>query len=339
MLETARSGNNDAIPSELFASFEESIPDKVQAMPQPNITLRQLRAFLTVADHRSFSRAAEHLLVSNPWLSETIRDLERQLKVQLFVRTTRVVEPTEAGLLFQGLVRQILDDLDAAVRAAQRTANRDTTALTLGYTIGAGLEVIPWLLRAFATSHPQRLLHSVEYDFSDPTAGLRDSSVHAAIIRPPCGLAGLTTLELLTEDRVVCLPEGHPLAASESVGVADLLKEPIVAAPESPGPWRDYWLLAEYRTNPPPVVAEASTRDAELHLVARGVGISVTSAGAAHYYSRPGVVFRRIHDVAPCVVALAWWPENTALVADLVAIARDFGSASAHGEDLGRPNA
>jgi DNA-binding transcriptional LysR family regulator len=297
-------------------------------MTQPNITLRQLRAFLVVAEHRSFSRAAEQLLVSNPWLSETIKDLERQLKLKLFVRTTRSVELTEAGVVFSTMAAQVLDDLDAAIKAAQRTADRDGSTLTLGYTIGAGLEVVPWLLRSFAAQFPGRPLRSVEYDFTDPTAGLRDSSVHAAIIRPPTGLAGLTTLELLTEDRVVCLPEGHPLASQDSVGVADLLKEPIIAAPKAPGPWRDYWLLTDYRTTPAPVVDEASTRDAELHLVARGVGISVTSAGAQRFYDRPGVVFRRIHDIPPCVVALAWWPEHTAKVADLVAIATGFSAAS-----------
>lgn len=297
-------------------------------MTQPNVTLRQLRAFLMVAEHRSFSRAAERLLVSNPWLSETIKDLEHQLKLQLFVRTTRSVELTAAGVVFSALVAQVLDDLDGAVKAAQRTADRDGSALTLGYTIGAGLEVVPWLLREFAAEYPQRPLRSVEFDFTDPTAGLRDSSVHAAIIRPPTGLTGLTTLELLSEDRVACLPEGHPLVSQDSVSVSDLLKEPIIAAPKAPGPWRDYWLLSDYRTTPAPVVDEASTRDAELHLVARGVGISVTSAGAQRFYSRPGVAFRRIRDIPPCVVALAWWPEHTAKVTDLVAIATGFSALS-----------
>jgi DNA-binding transcriptional LysR family regulator len=294
-------------------------------MAQPNITLRQLRAFLAVVEHRSFSRAADSLLVSKPWLSETVKDLEHQLKVELLRRTTRSVEPTEAGLIFARLTGHVLDDLDAAVKAAQRTAGSGGAGLTLGYTIGAGLEVVPWLLRSFAAQHPQRHLRTIEYDFSDPTAGLRDSAVNAAIIRPPTGLAGLTTLELLSEDRVACLPEGHRLADQDTVCVADLLAEPIIAAPEAPGPWRDYWLLAEYRTSPAPVVAEASTRDAELHLVARGAGISVTSAGAGLFYARPGVVFRRIRDVPPCTVVLAWWPEHTSLVAELVAIAKDFG--------------
>ena len=137
-------------------------------------------------------------------------------------------------------------------------------------------------------------------------------------MRPPVGLAGIVTLELTTEPRVACLPEGHRLARRESVSVSDLLQEPIIAAPLSPGPWRGYWLLDEYRTGPAPIVAEARTRDAELHMVARGDGISITSAGAGRYYARPGVVFVPISDIPHCSVALAWWPESSAAIADLV---------------------
>src|ERR1700683_4031420 len=68
-----------------------------------NITLRQLRAFLAVADELSFSRAAERLVVSTPWISETVKELERQLKLTLFLRTTRSVELTEGRRVFASL--------------------------------------------------------------------------------------------------------------------------------------------------------------------------------------------------------------------------------------------
>jgi DNA-binding transcriptional LysR family regulator len=295
--------------------------------------LRQLRAFLAVAEELSFSRAAERLVVSTPWISETIKELERQLKVTLFLRTTRSVQLTDAGRVFSGLLAHVLDDLDDAVRVAQRMAVRSGRALTLGYVIGAGLEVMPRLVRTYLERRPDQALHSVEYDFTDPTAGLRDHDVDAAIVRPPLGLAGIATLELTTEPRVACLPEGHRLAQRQSVAVSDLLLEPIIAAPLSPGPWRDYWLLADYRTGPAPIVAEARTRDAELHMVARGEGISITSAGAGRYYARPGVVFIPISDVPHCSVALAWWPEGSATVADLVETARAVAQAVGGTED------
>jgi DNA-binding transcriptional LysR family regulator len=298
------------------------------AITNANITLRQLRAFLAVAEELSFSRAAERLIVSTPWISETVKELERQLKVTLFRRTTRSVELTEAGRVLSGLLAHVLDDLDDAFRVAQRMAARSGHALTLGYVIGAGLELVPRLVRTYLERRPDQPLRSVEYDFTDPTAGLRDHAVDAAIVRPPLGLAGIATLELTTEPRVACLPEGHRLARRESVAISDLLLEPIIAAPPSPGPWRDYWLLAEYRTRPAPIVAEARTRDAELHMVARGEGISITSAGAGRYYARPGVVFVPISDVPYCSVALAWWPETSGAVADLVETARGVAQAA-----------
>jgi DNA-binding transcriptional LysR family regulator len=289
--------------------------------------LRQLRAFLAVAEELSFSRAAERLMVSTPWISETVKELERHLKLTLFLRTTRSVQLTDAGRVFSGLLARALDDLDDAIRVAQRVGTRSGRALTLGYVIGAGLEFVPRLVRTYLERRPDQTLRSVEYDFADPTAGLRDHDVDAAIVRPPLGLAGIATLELITEPRVACLPEGHRLAQRESVAVTDLLAEPIIAAPSSPGPWRDYWLLSDYRTGPAPVVGEARTRDAELHMVARGEGISITSAGASRYYARPGVVFVPISGVPHCSVALAWWPESSDAVAGLVETARALAQA------------
>ena len=201
-----------------------------------NITLRQLRAFLAVAEELSFSRAAERLVVSTPWISETIKELERQLKLTLFVRTTRSVELTDAGRVFASLLTHVLDDLDDAVRVAQRMAARSGRPLTLGTSSAPGWNSCRvWSAPTWSGGRTSRC-SSVEYDFADPTAGLRGHDVDAAIVRPPLGLAGIATLELTTEPRVACLPEGHRLARRESVSVSDLLLEPIIAAPPSPGP-------------------------------------------------------------------------------------------------------
>jgi DNA-binding transcriptional LysR family regulator len=171
--------------------------------------------------------------------------------------------------------------------------------------------VVPGLLRTFTAEHPDLSVSADEYGFDEPTAGLRDHEVDVAIVRPPIGLTGLVSTDLLIEPRVACLPQDHRLATRTAVRVADLLDEPIVAAPESPGPWRDYWILSDHRSSPARIVAEASTFEAELQLVGRGVGISVTAMTAARWYRRPGVVFVPIVDLESCRVALAWWPETT----------------------------
>jgi DNA-binding transcriptional LysR family regulator len=287
-----------------------------------NVTLRQLEAFLGVAEELHFGRAADRLSVSAPWLSHTVRDLERALRAELLTRTTRTVQLTPAGQVFAGLASQILAELSSAIKTVRGlSAPHDT--LRLGYTIGAGLEVVPRLLRTYHQREPAPIVETEEYDFTDPSAGLRDNLVHAAVVRPPLGLAGLVSVELATERLVACLPDDHPLATRTSLGVADVLPEPIVAAPVSPGPWRDYWILTDYRSGPAPVVAEASTLDAEMHLVSRGVGLSITSEAVGLWYRRPGVTFVPIVDLPPCSVVLAWWPQDTGLIAGLAAVANE----------------
>jgi DNA-binding transcriptional LysR family regulator len=258
-------------------------------------------------------------------MSHTVRDLERALRVDLLTRTTRSVQLTPAGQVFAGLASQLLTELSSAIKTVQGMSapSGRTRTLRLGYTIGAGLEIVVGLLRTYREREPEAGIETEEFDFTDPSAGLRDNLVNAAVVRPPLGLAGLVSVELATERIVASLPDNHPLAARESLSVADVLPEPIVAAPVSPGPWRDYWLLTEYRSGPAPVVAEASTLDAEMHLVSRGVGLSVTSEAVGIWYKRPGVTFVPILDLPPCSVSLAWWPQDTALVAGLAAVANE----------------
>ena len=196
-----------------------------------NITLRQIEAFLAVAQERKFAAAAERLHVSAPYLSQTIKQLERALGYTLLTRTTRSVELTPAGGVFTGLAERALADLERAIQAARTIARPPRANLRLGYTIGAGLDIVPTLLRTFAAEYPDCQVQTEEYDFSEPSGGLRDHHVQAAVVRPPIGLAGLLTVDLAREARVACLPEGHDLANRESVSVADLLPEPIIAAP------------------------------------------------------------------------------------------------------------
>jgi DNA-binding transcriptional LysR family regulator len=288
-----------------------------------NVTLRQLEAFLAVAEELHFGRAAERLSVSAPWMSHTVRDLERALHAELLTRTTRTVQLTPAGQLFAGLASQILAELSSAIRTVRSMSTKPQQTLKLGYTIGAGLEVVPRLLRTYHKREPTAVVQTEEFDFTDPSAGLRDNLVNAAVVRPPLGLAGLVSVELATERLVACLPEDHPLAGRGSLSVADVLPEPIIAAPISPGPWRDYWILTDYRSGPAPVVAEASTLDAEMHLVSTGVALSITSEAVGIWYKRPGVTFVPILDLPPCSVSLAWWPQDTGLVAELAAVANE----------------
>src|ERR1700752_2826003 len=97
------------------------------------VELRQLRYFVAVAEELHFGRAAERLHISQSPLSRAIRELERDVGVVLFVRTTRRVELTEAGALLLKRSRRVLAEIDGAIADARQLAQPGRGVLGIGY--------------------------------------------------------------------------------------------------------------------------------------------------------------------------------------------------------------
>lgn len=107
--------------------------DRIYSWLMP-LELRHLRYLLAVADHSSFTRAAEELRISQPTLSQQIRQLERAVGVQLLDRTGRAVRVTDAGAAFVPYARRTLQDLAAAERAVLDVADLSRGSLRLAMT-------------------------------------------------------------------------------------------------------------------------------------------------------------------------------------------------------------
>jgi DNA-binding transcriptional LysR family regulator len=285
-----------------------------------NIQVRHIHSFIAVANEKSFARAAEKLNVSQPALSQTIIQLEQTLGFPVFERTTRSVSLTPSGEKLLARARALSQSLEALYGEARSLQLALKNELRVGYMIGTAVQFIPAIVRAFERIRPGASLHLQEFDFSDPTAGLRDGKVDCGIIRPPIDLDGIDIVEIAREKCVACLPTGHRLSQQETVVLDDILDEPIIAAPV-PGIWRDYWLANDYRVDrPAKVVFEAATVESELQAVASGRGISITADSTAQYYARPGVVFRPIVDMRECVIAIGYRGTPNKLVADFISV-------------------
>ncbi len=289
------------------------------------LSIRHLRAFVVLSEELHFARAAARLHLTSPALSQTLRQLEVAVGAMLVHRTTRRVELTAAGQATLERAQAALTAFDSAIAHMQRAARGEVGDLVVGYVIGAALELLPPIARAFERSAPDVSLELREYDFTNPAAGLDANEVDAAFVGMPLDVEGLEYLQLLSEPRVACLPDGHRLAGRRQIRVREILDEPVIAAPSRDPVWRDYWILGPERGGEPPnVVQQAATFDAELQAVAAGHGISITTAAAGRYYARPGVRFVEIEDLSPCHVALAWRPERAwAAVTRLAAIAEE----------------
>jgi DNA-binding transcriptional LysR family regulator len=119
-----------------------------------DFTSRQLRAFHYVAEHRSFARAAERLLITPSGLSVLIRELERQLGFRLFDRTTRQVTPTAYGRDLLAVTEPSLKTLDEAMSRIEQAAKGRTRWISIGTAPWIAANVLPPAIREFRERRP-----------------------------------------------------------------------------------------------------------------------------------------------------------------------------------------
>jgi DNA-binding transcriptional LysR family regulator len=289
-----------------------------------------LRYFTVLGEELNYRRAAERLFITQPALSTAIKQLEHQLGVLLFTRSTREVALTDLGAAWLPTVHHALRGVDAAVDDLVSASRRDRR-IRLGYLIGTGADVLFRLVRHFETAYPEISVEPREFDFSDPTAGLADGTTEVAIIRPPVDLPDHRMLILDAEDWVACLPRDHRLAQRAELSITELLDDPIVVAPGSAGRWRDYWMAMDARDGRPPTIAAvAATYEEETTTIARGLGISFTSQASARLYGRQGIVYVPIIDRPRSYTALAWNP--AAVSHDAAALIRQVRDEWSFGE-------
>jgi DNA-binding transcriptional LysR family regulator len=192
--------------------------------------LRHLRYFRAVAEELHFGRAAERLHIAQPPLSQQIRQLERELGVTLLVRSTRRVELTPAGSAYLNRAVAILDAVDDATEQAQRIAEGVEGRLAIGCVGSATYSLLPRLVRALRERLPGVEV-SIRGEMLAPAqvSALLASEIDLALLRPPVEQSGVL-LETVRRDRLLAaLPEGHPLALRDELGIADLRDEEFVA--------------------------------------------------------------------------------------------------------------
>lgn len=247
-----------------------------------DVDLRQLRAFLAVADELHFGRAAERLRIAQPALSQQIRRTERDIGVDLFVRTSRSVALTAAGRVLQGRARSLLDqaarDLDEVVRVGRGEAGR----LDVGFVVSA-LPLGPIeRVQAFRQRYPLVRVELTEGYSSSLLARIVRGELDLAVLRDPDPDPAVRFLPFRRERFVAAVPHGHRLAERASIRGTELVDDPFVFFPAVAGAVATERNLAPVVADGrrPEVVQEATTWATVLHLVGAGLGVTVAPESA-----------------------------------------------------------
>ncbi|MDQ2813018.1 MAG: LysR family transcriptional regulator [Actinomycetota bacterium] len=287
--------------------------------------LRQLEAFVAVAAELHFGRAAQHLHLSQPTLSELIQRLERELGTPLLTRTTRRVALTGAGSELLGRAKVILDELAAAKAAVRRIAAGDAGTVRVGITPPVAPVLGPHLRDALAVQAPDVVLDMQRMWLPNLETAVADGTIDVAIT---CGLVpdpdGVVGEVFCAEPLLVGLRPDHRLAGQTTVTLADLAHDVLGTPSQTLFPaWAlcQQQALAAVQITPPTVTLDATDLTATAWTDQPGADWILLIASLISPHT-PGVV-RPVTPQQLVPFGLQWNPEQaqTAAVARFVRLA------------------
>jgi DNA-binding transcriptional LysR family regulator len=295
------------------------------------VELRHLRYFIAVAEELNFSRAAERMHMAQPPLSAAIKQLERDVGVDLFVRTTREVTLTDAGRAFLAGARRTLEDADRAAEDARRAGAGELGRLRIAYSWSTRFETLPTLGRAFRASHPDvELLAQEMWNARIPPA-FRSGSIDIALSLCPEIAADLELAPIRKERLVALLPATHPLAREEAIPLSALAADDFIVFPREIAPRLHDAFMGIYRRAgfEPRVRNESFHTGWDLGVLAEipAVGVAPQTVAGGLPDGIVGVALSEPTDsLETCLV---WRADDTApAVAAFVAVARSAFGAS-----------
>ncbi len=246
--------------------------------------LRHLRYFVRVASELHFGRAAEQLGISQPPLSQQIRQLENELGVQLFERSSRRVRLTLAGRLFLDEAKATLDRAEHAINVTRRAASGEIGELSIGLSASAlFMPIFSESVADFRRLHPDVHLDLSERSLAAQREGVAGGALDIGMIRSgrrPTLPSDLTAVAIAVDRMYVAMPSGHRLAdTSDPIEIADLGGEPMVHYPyDREGFQEDLYRLFGSAGLRPRLVQETHEMSTLLGLVSAGLGITVLPA-------------------------------------------------------------
>lgn len=227
-----------------------------------NISLRQLKVFLAVAEHGSFSRAGEDIGLTQPAVSRCIRELEQELGLKLVDRTTREVTLTEVGASLSATLARVLDELESALRDTHGLAEerRGRVRVASAPTISANL--MPECISACAARYPDITLMLRDQVQALATDSVRHGEVDFGVIVASEGTDDLVGEPIMVEPFLVVCDRSHRFAKQSQVTWKDLNGEKLV--------------LLDYASGSRPLIDRALAEHGAYCQVAQEVGHAIT---------------------------------------------------------------
>ncbi|GLQ86522.1 LysR family transcriptional regulator [Dyella flagellata] len=241
-----------------------------------NVNLRQLRVFLAVARQRHFRRAAEHLHLSQPAVSRQVAELEAELGVRLFDRSTREVVPTESGRYLESAIERVLDELEGVLDHVHSEGERRRGKIRIASVPTLSASLMPLCIADCVREYPELTIQLHDQSQTLVLDSVRGGEVDFGLaIEPP--EAGEFDSEVIMHDPfcLACRPD-HPLAQHKTVSWRKLQGQPLVLLDYSSGSRRLIDQLLQRHGVQANVVQQTGHPHTAFRMVEAGLGVTVT---------------------------------------------------------------
>lgn len=278
-----------------------------------NIELRHLHYFIAVAEELNFGRAAERLHIAQPPLTRQIHQLEKELGVELFHRTTRRIELTEAGQVYLPEARRVLAQVQEGATLAQLASRGEVGRVVVGFEGSSAYDIVPLAVKAFREQFPRVSLIVREMTTGDQVKALHEGHISVGFVVPPLSeTQDLIVETVLREPLLVALPQDHPQAQRSTVDLVTLKDETFIVCPRHHkcGLYDHLISICRQRGFSPRLTQETDEVQSILGFVAAGLGVALLPASVKHL-QRSQVVYRTLHPLTEELeLAIAWRREN-----------------------------
>jgi DNA-binding transcriptional LysR family regulator len=260
--------------------------------------IRQLRAFVAIAETRTFTAAAQRVHVTQAAISMQIRQLEHEVGIPLFVRTPRRVVLTEAGEHLLERAQLILREHDAAIAELAELAGAEHGRIRLGSaSANVSADALPVILRRMRKHYPQAEVSVTSGTSEELVRKILAGELDMAFVSLPVEARNVDT-ELLSRDQLVAVASPrHPLASQRVISAFALAQEKLILGERGGNTRR---LIDEFFSEmglKPTVAMELSRQRAILNMVAADMGVGIVPLSTAREDVEKGRLVR-------------WWIEG-----------------------------
>jgi DNA-binding transcriptional LysR family regulator len=274
--------------------------------------LRHLRCFIAVAEELHFARAAERLHIEQSPLSRAIKELEEELGVQLFVRTTRNTRLTRAGELFLENVPRVFTSLQQARDSVRAATNGFNGILRVALSDGIVPSHFSTFLALCRQEEPDVEIRLSEIPLSQQIKGLHHDLYDVGFSRSDDVGDGLIAEPVWEEPLMVAVPARHPLLTYKRIPLEEILRYPLVLGdPQAcEGYVRQIDRVLRSAEQEPLVAERVASTDLMMALVSAGFALGLAGASQIATSRDLGVVARALAGRSPTLITYLLRPHR-----------------------------